>query len=374
MTVVRASSALRFPRGADLVARWEALRATRPRLRNREAAGLLGVSEAEVLAALTRADAADRTVTRLDARFRDLLRGVPALGEATVLTRNHTAVHECTGRYETVGLSDQAGRITGPGIDLRIFFPEWVFGFAVEDADADAGPDGMRRSLQFFDARGDAVHKIVLPEHAAAGAFADLVAAHRARDPEFPGVKTDAPRRAELPDEAVDASAFRAAWDALRDPRDFASLLRAHGLGRIQALRLAGVARARSIDPGAVWTALNAAAAREIPVTIVAGNPGCTQIRTGRIRNVKVMGPWLNVIDPGFGFHLREQGTASAWIVRKPTRGGTVTGLEVYDAADGNVAVIYGARAPGSPEEPAWRRLAADLESRAVAPSPVAPS
>ena len=48
--------------------------------------------------------------------------------------------------------------VLGEHIDLRIFPKVWAHGFAVEKRD---GAD-IRRSLQFFDASGEAVHKVHL--------------------------------------------------------------------------------------------------------------------------------------------------------------------------------------------------------------------
>ncbi len=50
------------------------------------------------------------------------------------------------------------GQVVGPDIDLRLFMDHWEFGFAVTD-ETEEGP---RRSLQFFDRDGTAVHKIYL--------------------------------------------------------------------------------------------------------------------------------------------------------------------------------------------------------------------
>src|SRR5690606_13944825 len=124
-----------------------------------------------------------------------------------------------------------------------------------------------RRSLQFFDAHGDSIHKIFLQEETAAEAFSDLVAAHRApEDAPFPDVKPLSPRATGTPDDAVDTAEFRAAWDALQDTHDFFPLLRRFGLGRTQALRLAGEPRARALKGDAARTLLEKAAAQEMPV------------------------------------------------------------------------------------------------------------
>jgi putative hemin transport protein len=92
-------------------------------------------------------------------------------------------------------------------------------------------------------------------------------------------------------------------------------------------------------------------------VMVFGGNPGGIQIHTGPVAKVVVMGPWLNVLDPGFNLHLREDHIASAWLVRKPTSDGLVTSLELFDAAGDTIAMLFGERKPGHAELCAWREL-----------------
>jgi putative hemin transport protein len=94
---------------------------------------------------------------------------------------------------------------------------------------------------------------------------------------------------------------------------------------------------------------------------VFVGNPGCIQIHSGPVHNLKRMGPWFNVLDPDFNLHLREDKIVSAWVVYKPTRDGTVTSLELYDADDFCFAQLFGARKPGKPELEGWRAIAAAL-------------
>jgi putative hemin transport protein len=77
------------------------------------------------------------------------------------------------------------------------------------------------------------------------------------------------------------------------------------------------------------------------------------------------MGPWFNVLDPTFNLHLREDATASAWIVRKPTRDGDVTSLELFDKDGFCFAQLIGARKPGKPELEAWRTILSRPPARA---------
>src|SRR5690606_1540266 len=116
-----------------LTQRWAALRSEQPRVRIRDAAATLGVSEAELLA--TTVDG--RSVVRLAPRFRELLKDVPALGKVMALTRNNDAVHERKGVYEDVSTGGHAGLVVGPDIDLRLFFSDWTHGFALADTGTD---------------------------------------------------------------------------------------------------------------------------------------------------------------------------------------------------------------------------------------------
>lgn len=341
----------------DLGKRWADLRVESPKIRIRDAAQKLGVSEAELLA--TTVDG--KSVVRLVPRFRELFAEIPALGKVMALTRNDEAVHERKGVYDGVDMSGHAGLVVGPDIDLRIFFHDWKHGFAIQEPGE--GSHGPRRSLQIFDSRGNSIHKIFVQDEAAADAFSKIVENYRAEEQgttlEIAG---PAPRPTELPDSEIDVQAFRTAWDGLQDTHDFFTLLRTHKVGRTQALRLAETSRARELRPGVVRALLEAASARELPIMIFVGNQGCIQIHTGPVRNIKVMGPWLNVMDPDFNLHLREDLVKSAWIVRKPTRDGVVTSVELYNAEGDNIALIFGKRKPGQPEATAWQELAAKLE------------
>lgn len=344
-------------RPVDLAKRWAELRADQPKIRIRDAARKLGVSEAELLA--TTVDG--QSVIRLAPRFRELLAEIPALGKVMALTRNDEAVHERKGVYEGVDMSGHAGLVVGPDIDLRIFFHDWKHAFAIQEPDE--GTHGSRRSLQVFDSRGHSIHKIFVQDEAAADAFSRLVARYRA-DEQTTSLEIAGPaaRPTDLPDGEIDVEAFRAAWDGLQDTHDFFMLLKTHKVGRTQALRLAQGARARALRPDVVRALLEQASARELPIMIFVGNPGCIQIHTGPVRNVKVMGPWLNVMDPEFNLHLREDLVQSAWLVRKPTRDGVVTSIELYNGEGDNIALIFGKRKPGQPEDAAWQQLAAKLE------------
>lgn len=90
---------------------------------------------------------------------------------------------------------------------------------------------------------------------------------------------------------------------------------------------------------------------------VFTGSAGCIQIHTGEIKKLVQTGPWFNVLDPEFNMHLREDGIASVWLVKKPTTDGPVHSLEVFDQ-DGNIIVqFFGKRKPGIPESEDWRAV-----------------
>jgi putative hemin transport protein len=90
------------------------------------------------------------------------------------------------------------------------------------------------------------------------------------------------------------------------------------------------------------------------------------QIHTGPVATLKEVGPWFNVLDPGFNLHLRDGDIAEAWVVRTPTRDGIVTSLEIYDAAGEQIAWMFGARVDGEAERQDWRALVESLPPAGV--------
>lgn len=333
----------------DLLAREAALqRGGRP-LRMRDAAEALGVPEA----ALLEARRPGGTVVRLAAPFADLLRRMPEAGPVLALTRNDACVIESRGTFAPPEIEGTMGQVLG-AIDLRLFLRNWRTGYAYRE-EPESGP---RTGLLFFDASGTAVHKIYGPTPALAplvAAFADPDAAPADFSaPAFVPIPNAATER---PDAEIDRPALVAAWGALRHTHEFHGLLRRFGVGRLQAMRLAAPDFARPVAAGAARAVLEAVSGGAMPVMVFVSNPGCVQIHSGPVHRVEVIGPWLNVLDPAFDLHLREDRIASAWIVRKPSVNGDIHSLELYDAAGTNFCQIFGQRLAGSREREDWRAL-----------------
>ena len=229
-----------------------------------------------------------------------LLPELEAFGEVMALTRNDACVHEKHGVYENVhtDLPHGMGMVLDDPIDLRLFCARWASGFAVATP-WEGGPDGLRRSLQFFDAHGDAVHKIFLTRKSELAAYAAFVEAHTDADASPLTVTPRPAPDAETPDAEIDADALLTAWAGLQDTHDFFPLLRQHGVTRTQALRLAEGRFTERADGLAVRRALEAAVETETPIMVFVGNPGGVQIHTGPVKKLMERGPWFNVLDPG---------------------------------------------------------------------------
>ncbi|KVN06585.1 MULTISPECIES: hemin-degrading factor [unclassified Burkholderia] len=350
-TAAPASSSTRALAPGELRDAFLHLKETR-KLRNRDVAQLLGVSEGEALAAF-----AGERVVRLEPSFVELFEETPRLAGVMALTRNAAAVHEKDGAFDQMSHDGPVGLALG-AIDLRIFYRNWAAGFAVHEPTA----HGVMKSLQFFDAQGDAVHKVYLRKHSDHDAFDAFVSRWRmpAQSPTF--AVEPAPRAcAERPDGDVDAAGLRAAWDAMTDTHQFHGVVRRFGVSRTQALRLAGAARAHRVATDAARRVLERAAQTRLPIMVFVGNRGMIQIHTGTVTNIRRMGAWINVLDKDFNLHLREDLVASAWAVRKPTSDGVVTSVELFDAAGDNIAMLFGARKPGQPELAGWRELVGAL-------------
>lgn len=335
-----------------LAARWAELRARQPKMRIKDAADELGVTECELVASRV-----GEGFTRLRPDWPALLAGLGTLGPVLALTRNEHAVHEKTGVYPKPEVFGHMGQFVSEAIDLRLFVSRWQSVYALDETN-EAG----RRSLSIFDSHGVAAHKVFMLDGSDVAAYRALVDSLRAED-QTPGQRVEAPpvSAPESPDAEVDATALVAAWDAMKDTHELHALLRKFGVTRTQALRLIGRDRARPVPTASLRATLEAASASGQRIMVFVGSPGAIQIHTGPVKRIAVIGSWVNVLDDGFNLHVREDHIVAAWVVKKPTLDGHVTSLELYDAKGGTIALLFGARKPGKPEDPEWRALVEGL-------------
>lgn len=358
---------------ANLAERWSTLRTEQPKLQIRDAARALGASEAQLLATNLGSG-----VTRLQAdgnQPREIMRAALDLGLVQAITRNENGVIETTGtasRLKQAGDKSQqgdlkqdaeqearqrniAGGYLGGAIDLRFHFENWKYAFAV----AQPGRDGkLSRSLQFFDAQGDSVHKLYVRSEAGVAVFDQLVATFRApqQDSQL-NLLAAVPKAVEKPDAEIDLKEFQLAWKEMTDVHQFAQILREFHLTREQALRLAPAGMVERVTPQALRTLLETAAKDKVAIMVFLGNQGLTQIYSGTIGKTMAAGGYYNVLDPDFNLHIRDTALRSGWVVKR----GGVTSIEFFDQEGTQVLTFFGVRERGQPQPQAWNELAASL-------------
>ncbi len=331
------------------------------RLRHREIAALLDISEGELIAAhvgLSGDSEKGLRAIRLNSKWPDLIASVESIGEVMALTRNEACVHEKIGQYRHISHEGSVGLVVGE-IDLRIFYQLWFAGFAVTESSS----QGVQRSLQFFDAQGQAIHKIYLKPQSDTSAFDGIVSLFTDHEQE-PGLGISATKEKPAPvsDAKIDCAGFWKAWRDLKDTHDFYPLLKKYMLTRTQALRLAEPEFVREVSKDCLRSMLQRAAKTKTPIMVFVGNPGVIQIHSGPIETITEQGPWINVIDARFNLHVRQDLIERAWIVRKPTVDGIVTSIEFFDHSGEAIAMFFGERKPGSAELASWRDLVIEME------------
>ena len=342
-----------------------------PHSRHRDIAQALGIAEGELIAAHCGPfDTAESSLKarRLRSEWPQIVAALEPLGEVMALTRNDSCVHEKVGVYSNTSVSGPAshrmGLVLGGAIDLRVFYGQWAHGFAVEER---LGNGLVQRSLQFFDPQGQAVHKVFMREASATDAYFTLV--EQFATPALATGITVAPPRArptEASDADIDVMQFREAWASMRDTHEFFGLLKKFGVTRTQGLRLASPEFVHTVPAASAHEVMTRAAQAGVPIMVFVGNPGMIQIHGGPVKRIEVTGPWLNVLDPGFNLHLREDHIAQTYLVKKPTSDGLVHSVELFDARGETIAMLFGERKPGQAERCDWRELLASLSPEVV--------
>lgn len=347
---------------AKLYARYEEQNSRTP-LRARDAAAALGISEAELVDAKRIPGFARVLRKEGDRGFAPILEAMKDVGEVMILTRNEHCVHERHGEFDKMNIGKIMGIVLNREIDLRLFMNHWAFGFALEEE----VKSGKRLSLQFFDASGEAVHKIYAVDKTNRPALDSVIDAWIDDNPQDVVTKDPTPETADRPDEDIDVPALREAWEAMTDTHQMFGMLNKHKVGRLQALRLIGSDWAYPLESDAIGRLLDSAASAGTSIMCFVGNRGCIQIHTGPVKNIKTMGPWINVLDPRFNLHFRTDHVDSAWVVRRPTDDGIVTSVEFYGADGKSFCMFFGERMPGDKELAGWRLLVDRLDMRGAA-------
>ncbi|ARE42426.1 Hemin transport protein (plasmid) [Rhodovulum sp. P5] len=336
-----------------------AARQENPKAFARDLASAMGLAEAELVAAETGHDA-----TRISADPDRIMPLMPAFGEVMALTRNDSAVIEKTGQYGDYTPGAHAAMVLSPEIDLRIFPKHWVHAFALKEQ---KGPK-LRRSIQIFDAAGDAVHKIHVPVDTPDEVWDGLVADLSMEDQSQ--VLDLFPRAPVEPTKADPAKTdrLRSEWDRLTDTHQFLQMVRKLKMNRLGAYRIAGAPYVRPLAHDCIGSLLDGLSAARLPFMLFVGNSGCIEIHSGPIDTTKPTGAWLNILDPRFNLHLRGDHVAEVWAVSKPTRRGPTLSVEAFDAAGRLILQAFGLRTDNVDHMAPWVDLVGTLPEPAEAP------
>ncbi len=333
----------------------KAARLEEPKMRDRDFADKFGISEGQLVAAHVGEDAGENA-TRITADMDVLMPALTRLGEVMALTRNESCVIEKIGVYDKFRSGEHACLIVNGEMDLRMFPKHWKHAFAIEHET----DKGIRRTIQVFDAAGDAVHKVFMREGSNHDAWADVVKELRIDDQSDTLVVEPRAPVEDAKGDPEQAQRLRDKWDKMTDTHQFLMMTRKLKFNRLGAYRVAGEKYARKLDPKAVEPLLHKAAEKDVPIMVFVGNMGCIEIHTGPIKRVVEMGPWINVLDPGFDLHLRKDHITEVYAVRKQTKRGDAISVEAFGADGALITQMFGVLAEEGAAEK-WNALVAEL-------------
>lgn len=336
--------------------------------RAKDAAEYIGVSEGEAVAAHCGTHHHAPKAVALRKPWIDLLQALELCGPLMALTRNESTVHEKTGIYQKMSVTGHMGLALGEEIDLRLFFNQWHAGFAVTEMSANSG-NRKNISLQFFNMQGRAVHKIFSRDATDLDAWQAVAQSFTDPDTSY-SFKPALPKEPPALDAEFNSKEISNAWAGMQDTHEFFGLLSKFAVERQQSFRLVEGEFTHRLETRAVRDMLMEASFSGTSIMVFVNSGGCIQIHTGpvvRIEPMNVHGAaWLNVLDPNFNLHLREDSIAHVWVVEKPTVDGVVTSVEAFDHQGELMAMFFGARKPGKPELQGWRDIFDKLPRRGV--------
>ncbi len=324
-----------------------------PKLRIKEYADLLGISELELLAS----NLHDPCV-KLQENPIEIYKVLPKLGRVMVLARNENAVHERKGTIGKVQVQGTMGLVLGEDIDLRIFFDDWKYVYNVEKEHNGK----MLRSIQFFNKYGKPAQKVYLTDESNEEEYQKLIETFKSDDTTIPVVEKGEKPKVYNEIEDIDFDKAIGEWEKLEDTHNFQAILDTQKIKRIELVKRAPDNLAYRVYNDAVIDILHSAVDRQVPIMVFVANDDIVQIHTGVISNIRLIENWTNIMDEDFNMHLRNDLIAESYVLFKPTNDGIVTSLELYDM-EGELAItFFGKRKPGIPELPEWQAIIAELE------------
>lgn len=307
----------------SLLEKWNTFKKENPRVRIRDAAVELKTSEM----ALVATGCNDKNC-RLNPDFEGILKRLESLGSVMALTRSDHAVHESHGVYQNMKSHDNVAIFLKPGIDTRFFLEKWSEVYVVNENE--------RHSIQFFDANGDAIHKIFVTEETNSQAFLKLVKDFRSSNQESHLDKNDnkivSTKIKHIEEIEINSHELIKSWSEMQDVHDSGNLIKKYGNHRRNEVYDAlGQEYAVALEGNSIEQVLEIASEKAEELMIFVMNHAAVQVYSGSIKKLLRTGPWFNILDPSFNLHLRTEGIGDIWLIRKPTKHGFITSIDVLD-------------------------------------------
>ena len=150
----------------DIKLIWKTFKSINSNVRIRDAANILGYSEAQLLST-----SCGESVVRLKPDWENILFSIKKIGTVMVLTQNDSAISKNIGTYPITKFRENVSSKIGDKINLRLNVNNWRMAFAVEENNEET----ILRSFQFFDEHGTAVHKVYLTKESNSQVYDDIV-------------------------------------------------------------------------------------------------------------------------------------------------------------------------------------------------------
>jgi putative hemin transport protein len=322
---------------------WAAYKADNPKVRIRNAAAELGVSEMELL----NSDLSENCI-RLKPDILAILEALPSLGNVMALTRNESVVHEVTATFSSMKMRKQTALYLRPGQDTRFFTNQWAYAFAVNEDE--------RRSLQFFDHYGVAVHKVYLVNDSHLDNYLHLVTEFKdATQSHVQPMK--APLAEPKANTAIDVQVLRERWSQIKNVHEGQQIINAHNSHRLNVYEALGNEYAIKLPSSVIESALCSLLEKKAETMVFVSNNSCVQSFAGPVNRLLRTGPWFNVLNDRFNLHLNTEQLSQVWLIKKPSDNGFVHSLNAFDKNNNEVLTMTDNRAKGEQESLLWVEL-----------------
>lgn len=273
--------------------------------------------------------------------------GIRASTESGGVTIEQTGT---VGEYNMRG-EGTIGSVVQDDLDLRFLFRHWVGGLV----------HSAHTTVDFIDTTGAACISLHAADDAARNTIEAL--ANQFRGPAF-DIPTAPPRPTSKTDAEIDREALLADWRAMQNVHHFEAMLGKHGIGRLQALRLAGSEFARELSADAFGQLLTRLGDDGQEIMVFVANRGMVQIYSGPTDDKKRAGHGWEITHKETKIYVPDTALHGLWLVHKPTAAGIITSLEfVREDSDQSVASIFGRHPHGDAQPPEWMALLEQLPS-----------